>query len=112
VWQSFGSLTHELEGGVLEITGITDTNGGFGGASLNLWPVGGTSGMAITLTGGASYKVPANYWLFLGGFYGTPMAEGELISVKTQASSGAAFNASKRVIVPISFTNTNVMPIL
>lgn len=112
VWQSFGSLTNELEGGVLEITGITDTNGGFGGASLNLWPVGGTSGMAITLTGGASYKVPANYWLFLGGFYGTPMAEGELISVKTQASSGAAFNASKRVIVPISFTNTNVMPIL
>ena len=112
VWQSFGSLTNELEGGVLEITGITDKNGGFGGASLNLWPVGGTSGLAITLTGGASYKVPANYVLFLGGFYGTPMAEGVLTSVKTQASSGAAFNASKRVIVPISLTNTNVMPII
>jgi hypothetical protein len=97
---------------VLQITGITDTNGGFGGASLNLWPVGGTSGMPITLTGGASYKVPANYLLFLGGFYGTPMAEGELFSVTTQASSGVAFNASTRVIVPLSLLNTNVLPIL
>jgi hypothetical protein len=112
VWQSFGALTNELEGGVLEVTGITDTNGGFGGASLELWPVGGTSGMAITLTGGASYKVPANYELFLSGFYGTAMAEGALLSRKNQASIGAAFNASKRVIVPISLLNTNVLPIL
>jgi hypothetical protein len=40
------------------------------------------------------------------------MAEGELFSVTTQASSGVAFNASTRVIVPLSLLNTNVLPIL
>jgi hypothetical protein len=31
LWQAFGPLTNELEGGVLEITGITDTDRGYGG---------------------------------------------------------------------------------
>lgn len=113
VWQSFGSLTNELEGGVLEIAGITDTGGGYGGASLGLWPVGGTSSIPIKLTGGASYKVPATYALSVEGFLGTPIGEGALISLKGEASIGVAINASSTVIVPISMAPaTNVFPML
>jgi hypothetical protein len=112
VWQAFGPLTNELNGEVLEITGITDTDGGFGGASLHVWPVGHTSGLAITLTGGASYKVPATYILSAAGFYGTVIAEGALFSATNKPSMGVAINASKTVIVPFSMTATNVLPIL
>jgi hypothetical protein len=112
VWQAFGPLTNELEGGVLEIAGITDTSGGYGGATLGVWPVGGTSSIPIKLTGGASYKVPATYVLSVVGFYGTAIAEGALVSLKTAASIGVAINASSTVIVPISITSTNVLPML
>ena len=112
VWQAFGPLTNELNGEVLEITGITDTDGGFGGASLHVWPVGHTSGLAITLTGGASYKVPGTYLLSAAGFYGTTIAEGALISATTQPSMGVAINAAKTVIVPISMAKTDVLPML
>ncbi len=40
VLESFGVFSTELNGNVLEITGITDTDGGFGGASLDLLAIG------------------------------------------------------------------------
>ena len=112
VWQALGPLTNELNGDVLEITGITDTNGGYGGASLHAWHVGGNSGLAITLTGGASYKLPATYLLSTAGFYGTPIAVGAVVSVAKAPSMGVAINASKNVIVPVTALNTNVLPML
>jgi hypothetical protein len=112
VWQALGPLTNELNGEVLEITGITDTNGAYGGANLHVWPVGATMGVPITLTGGASYKVPATYLLIASGFFGTPIAEGALVSVAKAPSMGLALNASKTVIVPISLSNTSVLPML
>jgi hypothetical protein len=48
----------------------------------------------------------------VAGFYGTPIAEGALISVKGGLSMGVALNASKDVIVPISMTAANVLPML
>jgi hypothetical protein len=74
--------------------------------------VGATMGVPITLTGGASYKVPATYLLIASGFFGTPIAEGALVSVAKAASMGLALNASKTVIVPISLSNTSVLPML
>jgi hypothetical protein len=57
--------------------------------------------------------VPANYVVSVAGFYGTPFAEGVLASVKPGGlTSGVALNASKDVIVPISMTATNVLPML
>jgi hypothetical protein len=114
VIQSFGVLTNELEGSVLEMTGITDTDGGYGGATLEMLPVGQTATTAITLTGKVSYKVPANYVLSVAGFLGTPIAEGVLFSLKGGLSQGVALNVSKGVdvIVPISMTATNVLPML
>jgi hypothetical protein len=112
VIQSFGVLTNELVGAVLEIKGITDTGGGYGGATLEKLPVGSTGTTAITLTGGVSFKVPANYGLSVAGFYGTPIAEGGLFSFKGGLSEGVALNASKDVIVPVSRPTTNILPML
>ena len=113
VWQSFGPFATEIQGSVLEITGITDTDGGFGGGSLDLVTVGSTgSPSKITLTGGGSYKVPASYLLSFIGFNGTSVASGILSSVKGEASMGAALNAATKVIVPLSLADTNVQPML
>jgi hypothetical protein len=113
VWQAFGAFTGELDGTVLEISGITDTDGGYGGGSLELVLVGSTTSPGkITLTGGATYKVPATYLLSLTGFYGTPIATGGLVSVSGGLSVGAVVNVTDKVIVPISVADTNVLPLL
>jgi hypothetical protein len=110
---SFGPFTSELEGDVLEITGITDTDGAYGGASLELLNVGASSApVKLTLSGGASYKLPAGYQLSANGFLGTGVAAGGLYSVKGGPSMGFALDAVKHVIVPFTFSNTNVMPML
>jgi hypothetical protein len=112
-FQSFGPFTTELVGNVLEITGITDTDGAFGGASLELLAVGTSSApVKLTLNGGGSYKVPTGYQLSANGFYGTSVAAGGMFSVKGGVSMGLALDAVKHVIVPLSFSDTNVMPML
>jgi hypothetical protein len=112
-FQSFGPFTSELEGDVLEITGITDTDGAYGGASLELVSVGASSApVKLTLSGGASYKLPAGYQLSTNGFLGTSVAAGGIYSLKGGPSMGLALDALKHVIVPFSFSNTNVMPML
>jgi hypothetical protein len=113
LFQSFGPFTSELEGSVLEITGITDTDGAFGGATLELLGVGVSAVPAkLTLTGGASYKVPAGYQLSMNGFYGTSVAAGGLFSLTGGGSMGLALDAVKHVVVPLSFSDTNVSPML
>ena len=112
VWESFGPFSTELGGTVLQISGITDKDGGYGGATLSLVTAGAsTSPTEITLTGGGSYQVPAGYVLSLTGFFGTSVGAGGLFS-PTGASIGAAVNVSKHVIVPLPIANTNVMPLI
>jgi hypothetical protein len=103
----------ELDGTVLEITGITDTDGGFGGASLELLAIGVAKAPAkLTLSSGSSYKVPAGYEISVSGFYGTSVAAGGLFSLKGAPAIAVALDVSKHVILPFSFTNTNVTPLL
>jgi hypothetical protein len=113
VIESFGVFATELDGNVLEITGITDTDGGFGGATLDLLAVGtSATPTKLTSSGGSIYKVPAGYEISVSGFYGTSVAAGGLYSLKGAPSMAVALDVSKRVIVPFGFTNTNVAPLL
>ena len=113
VFESFGAFSTELGGNVLEITGITDTDGGFGGASLDLLSIGAATAPAkLTLSGGGGYKVPAGYEISVTGFYGTSVAAGGLFSLKGAPAIAVALDVSKHVIVPFTFTNTNVAPLL
>jgi hypothetical protein len=114
VWQSFGVFTTELSGYVLQITGITDTTGGYGGAKLNLYDTASLSAapVALTTSGGAAYTVPANTVLSVSGISGTTVAEAVFFSETTGNSFGAAVDVSKHAILPLTFTNTNVTPVL
>jgi hypothetical protein len=113
VFESFGVFSTELGGNVLEITGITDTDGGFGGASLDLVAVGAaTAPVKLTLSGGSAYKVPAGYEIGVNGFFGTNIAAGGLFSLKGAPAMAVALDVSKHILVPFSFTNTNVAPLL
>lgn len=113
VFESFGPFATEIGGSVLEITGITDTEGGFGGASLDVLAVGFAAAPAkLTLTGGGSYKVPAGYEISMTGFYGTSIATGGLFSLNGAPAIAVALDVSKHIIVPFSIKNTNVAPLL
>ena len=114
VWQSFGVFSTELSGYILRISGITDTTGSFGGATLNLMNVASLSAAPIPLTtpGGASFVVPAGNALSTTGFYGTTIAVGEFISETTGTVFSAALDVSQHLILPLNLTNTNVTPLL
>jgi hypothetical protein len=114
VWQSFGVFSTELSGYILRISGITDTTGSFGGATLNLMNVASLSAAPIPLTtpGGTSFVVPAGNALSTTGFYGTTIAVAEFISETTGTVFSAALDVSQHLILPLNLTNTNVTPLL
>jgi hypothetical protein len=98
-----------LSGSALQITGITDTAGGYGGGTFNAVNVGTLASTALTTTGGAAYTVPAGY---VSGFtqLSTTIGAGLLapMGASSAVSDGGAYDLSKDLIVPISLTNTNV----
>jgi hypothetical protein len=104
----------ELSGYILRITGITDTTGSFGGATLNLMNVVSLSSAPIPLTtpAGATFVVPAGNALSTTGFYGTTIAVTEFISETTGTVFSAALDVSQHLILPLNLTNTNVAPLL
>jgi hypothetical protein len=111
---SFNTLTTELLGDIWEIQGITDTSGGYGGGTLEELNVGTLAKTAVTATGGAAYTVPVGYGMSMTGFYGTSVAVAQLYSPSSPTAplSAGAIDVSQHVIVPLSFANTNVSPML
>ncbi|HEX2790506.1 MAG TPA: hypothetical protein VHN17_08765 [Steroidobacteraceae bacterium] len=98
-----------LSGSALQITGITDTAGGYGGGTFNAVNLGTLASTALTTTGGASYTVPAGFVAGFGQLANT-IGAGVLapVSGSSAAALGGAYDLSKDLIVPISLTNTNV----
>jgi hypothetical protein len=98
-----------LSGSAVQVTGITDTAGGYGGGTLNAVNLGTLVSTALTTTGGAAYTLPAG---FDPGFVqiANTIGAGVLapISGSGAATMGGAFDLSKDLIVPISMTNTNI----
>jgi hypothetical protein len=107
---TFGPLSPQLDGNLLAIDGITDTNGGYGGGSVNALSLESLEPTPLTLSGGSPYTMPAGYIISVGGFYGTGIGTGFLVSVAspTAPAIGAAIDVSQHVILPISLTNSSV----
>jgi hypothetical protein len=108
---SFGPLSPQLDGNILEIDGITDTNGGYGGGTINSVSLTSLAPTPLTAAGGTAYAVPAGYALSLGGFYGTSIGTGFMFSVANPTAPyiGAAVDVSQHVILPINLANTSVI---
>jgi hypothetical protein len=110
---SFGPLSTQLDGNIFEIEGITDTNGGYGGSTIDSISLTSLGSTALTTAGGSAYTVPAGYLVSLNGFNGTGIATGFLISAANPNAPtiGAAVDVSHSVILPLNLTNTNVAPL-
>jgi len=107
---TFGPLSPELDGNILEIDGVTDTNGGYGGGTINALELESLTPAPLTTTGGSAYTVPSGYVISLNGFYGTNIATGFMLSVATPTAPyiGVALDLSHQVILPLNLTNSSV----
>jgi hypothetical protein len=109
VWgEIFGSP--EPTANLLQIKGITDTDGGYGGATINLFNLESLETTALTTASDGSYVVPKGYIVELSGFYGTGIGAGMLIPIGDPSAPyiGAAVDVSHHVILPFDLKNTSV----
>jgi len=117
VYSPLAVITPQLTYTVWQVTGITDTNGGFGGGTANTVDVSTLADTPFTTTGGGDYIFGAG---FLGGlealssnnvavgifenepaliYNGTPLQE-----------NGAAADLTSNFLYSIALTNTYVTP--
>ncbi len=101
-------------GAVLQVRGITDTSGGFGGATANAFNLGSFSTTTLsTTTGSGTYTVPSGDQLlvtFLSANIGLgvvgPQPDG------TSSPAGVAVDLSKSLIVTVSVPSSTVSLLL
>ncbi len=98
----------QFSGSAVQITGITDTSGGYGGGTFNAVNLGTLASTPLTTTGAAAYQVPAGFAAGVTGLANTVGAGLLAPRSGSSASIGLAYDLSKDLIVPIGFTNTNV----
>jgi hypothetical protein len=98
-----------LSGAAVQVTGITDTAGGYGGGTFNAVNLGTLASTALTTTGGAAYTVLAGFVPAFTQIANT-IGAGVLapVSGSGAATLGGAYDLSKDLVVPISMTNTNI----
>lgn len=96
-------------GSVLQARGITDTNGGYGGATVSAFELSSltTTGLTTT-TGSGTYLVPTGYALPPAMFLSGPIGADLLSPVSGRVSAGIAFDVSKGLIVSVSVPNSSV----
>jgi hypothetical protein len=97
-----------FSGSALQITGITDTSGGYGGGTFYAVNLATLVSTALTTTGEAAYTVPAGDISGVSGLANTIGAGLLVPRGGVGASVGLAYDLSKDLIVPIALTNTNV----
>lgn len=95
-------------GSVLQVRGITDTTGGYGGGTVSALNLGSfVATQLATTSGNGSYPVPAGD--FLGAtFLTNTVGLGAVIPVAGGASGGVAVDLAKNLLVPVSVAGSNV----
>lgn len=96
-------------GGVWQAKGITDTDGGMGGATMNVVNVSTLADSALTTTGGGVYHIPAHYEAFLIEVGTAKIGFGGLFPTNsTLPQRGLASDVAGKFIIEEADTNTNV----
>ena len=94
---------------IVQVTGITDVDGGQGGGTLSNIDLNTLQGTILTTTGGQPYVIPAGY---VPGpvSLGSNFVGGQLVPFPgtTGPSIGLAGDLSNNFILPINLPNTNV----
>lgn len=92
VYGAFGTLGSAATGLAWQITGITDTNGGMGGGTLNLTDVSTLDNTPLTTVGGGNYIVPA-------GYHSSGGSRGSLSAISsTGIAGGVLLNENERTV--------------
>jgi hypothetical protein len=110
-YESFGVLTSQLTGTVWRVTGITDTNGAWGGGKISQVNVGSGTTTIATTAGGADYVIPASYLGALSAYASNAVAFGTLAqptATPTAPDVGLGYDLEKNFALPIGIANTNV----
>ena len=110
-------ISAQLTDNVWQVTGITDTNGGFGGGTANSVNVSNLTDTPFTTTGGGDYVFSAG---FNGAFFAISSnnialgfldnASAVISGGATLQEQGAAADLSTNFLYPVVLTNTYVMP--
>jgi hypothetical protein len=102
---------------VWQVTGITDTNGGYGGGTANLVNVSNLTDTPFTTTGGGHYVFAAGFSGSLAAISSNNIAIGiinnsaaVLSGGGTLEEDGAAADLSSDFLYQIRITNTEVVP--
>jgi hypothetical protein len=101
-------------GTVLQARGITDTNGGYGGGTVNAFDLSTSSVTALSTTSGSgSYTISAGD-VAEGSFLSEDIGSGMVgpYSQPSGTSSGLAFDIAKTLIVPVTVPDSNVSVLL
>jgi hypothetical protein len=117
VYAPLAIISNGLTDDVWQVTGITDTNGGYGGGTANQVNVSNLTDTPFTTTGGGNYVFPAGFLgslfaissndIALGALFNSPAV---LYGTGTFQEDGIAADLGKSFLYPISLTNTIVMP--
>jgi hypothetical protein len=101
-------------GSVLQARGITDTNGGFGGATVSTVNLGSLSTTTLnTTTGSGTYTIPPGDQLsatFLSANIGLGVVGPQLDG--TSSPAGVAVDLSKSLIVTVSVPSSTISLLL
>ena len=101
-------------GTVLQVRGITDTNGGYGGATVSAFDLGTSSVTALSTTSGSGTYTVAAGDVAEGSFLSDDIGSGFVgpYSQPGSTSSGLAFDIAKTLIVPVTVQDSNVSVLL
>ncbi len=117
VYLPLAIISSHLTDSVWQVTGITDTNGGYGGGTANSVNVGTLADTPFTTTGGGDYVFSAGFTGQLFAISSNNIALGFLFNEPaviqgsaTLQEDGAAADLTKIFLYPVSLTNTYVVP--
>ncbi len=116
IYGALAIVSNRLTDSVWQVTGITDTDGGYGGGTANSVNVAGLADTPFTTTGGGNYVFSTGFIgslfaissnnIAIGDFFNEPAV---LLGGQLQVE-GVAADLSKNFLYPIILTNTEVFP--
>jgi len=116
-YEPLAIISTHLTDSVWQVTGITDTDGGFGGGTANLVNVSNLTDTPFTTTGGGDYVFATGFTgglfaissnnIALGFFINSPAV---IQGTGTLQENGAAADLTIDFLYPVSLTNTYVLP--
>jgi hypothetical protein len=101
-------------GTVLQVRGITDTNGGYGGGTVSAFDLGTSSVTALSTTSGSGNYTISTGDVPEGSFLSDDIGLGIVgpYSPPGGTSTGLAFDIAKTLIVPVTVPDSNISVLL